>query len=1043
MTTLDQKPMNILVNGVENVDNNLEEKSGITSGNGITGGDGITSGDGNSLEDGKLEKNEIEIVADAEDNQAYDTEIVITHDGNPPRKRSKVSRACDSCRRKKIRCNAEYSSSLQKVTKICNNCMKNDENCTFSRTPLKRGPSKGYIRDLEEKLDSSKSKDTFPQSQSQSQFNSSLHPLHHQPLPFPLNHLKPVSSPGNTSPIILPPLVGYGSKILPPKLAQNSTSSSTLTLNGLATNNQTPTNNSNPSSPRSSAITGLLNTENPSFKNSSPPIQGPFWKVPYEMPVSSSRKSSIPTNNVSVANNATPNYSLGSSRRKFSIDSISSTSTNGSRLPSLKRSVSINSDLISDSDSEDFYSVKSNMTSSTSLAIPLGHYRTSSASFRQSQSSSPRNSVSSMLSLTGRINKNLNIQSNSSGSSAFPSPVQSSAMLANPQAQPQFSAVYQNQIPPYAQQYQQPQHPGQHFYPPQPPFQQFPPQFLQQFPPQYANPQVPPPIAAQPYQGPGTFSKIPVATLEENLNKYYATFHACFPILPFDSSHLLYLTENINRSEDSRDIHIVELFNLALNNLNNFKETPINSKIQLFISFLSIYPFNNFDIALNDTNLVFFFSGLILLNYAILLNGDIYSLGISATMSIFNDFKVLENFNDLVHEVERSPNNSVIDCDNIKLYLPKVYFCLTIIDNLYAISFGIQKVVYNNELVKFLNSNIAYLLPTETVVHGIDIKPGVDIFKSSSVFNDLILARDQTFINADSKVNVVFNIPTGNDFSYHFLKLISEKFELKKYLVEINQFLTNATESGDIDELNENLLDYNFKLVRIVKRFSSIIINFANYSSTSTTAVNSSSPTNSDTSISTANGTPDKISTNNTNNMAGISPTSSSTAVSKQGESVLINPLLNISIAQLFKVTKLNKLIIDSLISFFYAQKNTDNHGSDLLNRCLKINNDLSISFNLLNLNLVNLHLGSVASNMIRKKLVAYKFNFDVQHITNGSNQLNLKNTFNLWKNEIQNNIIPFVEKENVEGWLREASSGVHWVEFMRSTSNYEVSENF
>lgn len=892
MTTLDHKPV-ILASPVENDD---DDKNG--------------------------DKPE-EIAEDS-----YNADTVNPQEGNPPRKRSKVSRACDSCRRKKTRCNAEYSSSLQKVTKLCNNCIKNDENCTFSRTPLKRGPSKGYIRDLEEKLDSSKSKDYPPQ-----QYNTSLYPLHHQPLPFPpQNHLKPVPPSANASPIILPPLVGYASK-LPSKIVSNSSVSASTTT--IPNSVLTPTTNSNPSSPRSSAITGLLNTENPNFKNASPPIQGPFWKVPYEMPASSSRKTSI--SNV----NPIPN----TARRRSSIDSVSSTSTTGSRLPSLKRSVSINSDIVSNSDSEDFYSVKSNVSSSASLALPMGHQRSASANIRQSQSSSPRNSVLSLLSLNGRINKNLHIQTNST--SIVPSPVQSTAL-------PQFSSCYQNQVPPYAQHYQQPHHYPQYMPP------QYPPQY-----PQY-NPQAPP----QQYQ----YKTTP---LETNLNHYYSTFHPCFPILPFNPAHIIALVGNTNRNDDSRDIHIVELFNLALQNLINYKETPINAKIHLLSNFLSIYPFNNFDIELNDTILIFYFSGLVLLNYAILLNGDIYSLGISATMAIYNDFKVLENFNDLVHEIERSPSKSFIDFDNIKLYLPKLYFCLSIIDNMYALSFGVQKAI-NNELVKFLNSNVGYLMPSENFVHGINIKP--EIFRNSSVFSNLVLARDQTFMGTPV-IDVALN-PTSNDFSYHFLKLIYEKFELKKYLIEINQFF--AMDSTD-DDLNESLLDYNFKLIRIVKRFSNIIINFANYISTSTT----SSPGNSEISL-------DK------------SPNSS------PAKPEPINPLLNISIAQLFRATKTNKLIIDSLITFFHAHQ--ANNGTDLMSRCLKINNDLSISFNLLNLNLVHLQLGSVAANMTRKKLLAYKFNFDVQHLTNGG--VDPKNAFHLWRNEIQNIIIPFINKENVEGWL-------------------------
>lgn len=59
-----------------------------------------------------------------------------------PRKRSKTSRACDECRRKKIRCD---SSELNHEPPLCTNCKRLSVFCMFSREPQKRGPSKGYV----------------------------------------------------------------------------------------------------------------------------------------------------------------------------------------------------------------------------------------------------------------------------------------------------------------------------------------------------------------------------------------------------------------------------------------------------------------------------------------------------------------------------------------------------------------------------------------------------------------------------------------------------------------------------------------------------------------------------------------------------------------------------------------------------------------------------------------------------------------------------------------------------------------------------------
>jgi hypothetical protein len=57
----------------------------------------------------------------------------------PPRKRSKVSRACDECRRKKVKCDAQTDTGEMP----CSNCKRGNFECLFSRIPQKRGPSKG------------------------------------------------------------------------------------------------------------------------------------------------------------------------------------------------------------------------------------------------------------------------------------------------------------------------------------------------------------------------------------------------------------------------------------------------------------------------------------------------------------------------------------------------------------------------------------------------------------------------------------------------------------------------------------------------------------------------------------------------------------------------------------------------------------------------------------------------------------------------------------------------------------------------------------
>ncbi|KAI9736562.1 MAG: Glucose-responsive transcription factor [Claussenomyces sp. TS43310] len=75
-------------------------------------------------------------------------QYTLEDENTAPRKRSKVSRACDECRRKKIRCDATSESGEEQ----CSNCKRVGTRCQFSRVPMKRGPSKGYIKELADRL---------------------------------------------------------------------------------------------------------------------------------------------------------------------------------------------------------------------------------------------------------------------------------------------------------------------------------------------------------------------------------------------------------------------------------------------------------------------------------------------------------------------------------------------------------------------------------------------------------------------------------------------------------------------------------------------------------------------------------------------------------------------------------------------------------------------------------------------------------------------------------------------------------------------------
>ncbi|KAM5346479.1 hypothetical protein ACJ41O_009484 [Fusarium nematophilum] len=80
------------------------------------------------------------------------TDPMVSHAMAVPR--SKVSRACDECRRKKIKCDAQSDTGETP----CSSCARSAIRCLFSRVPQKRGPSKGYIKELADRIHSIENK---------------------------------------------------------------------------------------------------------------------------------------------------------------------------------------------------------------------------------------------------------------------------------------------------------------------------------------------------------------------------------------------------------------------------------------------------------------------------------------------------------------------------------------------------------------------------------------------------------------------------------------------------------------------------------------------------------------------------------------------------------------------------------------------------------------------------------------------------------------------------------------------------------------------
>ena len=181
----------------------------------ITARDAIESHPHESLGDNQGQQDTTKSSA----NELQQTSSASTSGSGPSgRRRVKASRACDQCRKRKIKC--DYNDEKG----ICTNCSKNGEKCTFDRVPLKRGPSKGYTRS-----------DSRSRSRSTSFSNDTNNKSGNNTSKYNQDFASPSS---RNSSILLPPLAQY--------LPQSSGSM------------------------------------NPNGSNNNPPLgQQQFWKVPY------------------------------------------------------------------------------------------------------------------------------------------------------------------------------------------------------------------------------------------------------------------------------------------------------------------------------------------------------------------------------------------------------------------------------------------------------------------------------------------------------------------------------------------------------------------------------------------------------------------------------------------------------------------------------------------------------------------------------------------------------------------------------------------
>ncbi|OBA19054.1 hypothetical protein METBIDRAFT_17261, partial [Metschnikowia bicuspidata var. bicuspidata NRRL YB-4993] len=348
---------------------------------------------------------------------------------------------------------------------------------------------------------------------------------------------------------------------------------------------------------------------------------------------------------------------------------------------------------------------------------------------------------------------------------------------------------------------------------------------------------------------------------------------------------------------------------------------------------------------------------------------------ISLAHGAFTDFKVLQTFKHLspsrIQELHR---------DDIQLYLPRLYLCLRIIDDCHALAWGTQ-----SQVPKYSNFLLASLTPTfPQKQFNLQFLENVELGNLFGMLEDM-KCEEMFFERPRSKKSPSVS-SLGERFSNSSSALIlfslqKDKYELFDFASEICSFFENHLRIDYEDEYTkDHIQDYQLKTSRLVKKLSQSILNFARHVS---------------------------------NNESQLS---------SHGEIDQISPFFNISFGQSFRLIKISKEFLESLV---------ENAGdNEIISRCIKIIKDLSHATTLLstklnisstgNESVSSVHLVACGPGVMTAQIISRKLEiYDLTFRNTISIQLNKadKKSIETWRDDFLKTSKSLVYSEDMDGW--------------------------
>lgn len=444
-----------------------------------------------------------------------------------------------------------------------------------------------------------------------------------------------------------------------------------------------------------------------------------------------------------------------------------------------------------------------------------------------------------------------------------------------------------------------------------------------------------------------------VDSLENNIQKYYSSFHSSFPILYFDEARTYALVRNRPSLVKSS---LCESLNLSLHCLIYFKQISLQEKIQVLLGIIAQYPFQG---VAEDGCVALLFTSLLAVNYSIFLNGDHYLSGLTALMSMLHEFRILDRMQQACDAAKAK--GEVPDCDDNVLLLPRHCFCLAILDGLYALQRGIdQSGNFSSGRMARMPLYMESLLPTNDQLSSHAARK---LFQTHTYIQEALKQRD-SFETQPLELSLA-HISDEEDLASQFASLIGLKHQLINYLLNMD-VTAKAIISNSLSEARiESLYDDITKLLRCLRLI--------------TLALKKSKAV-----------------------LMSFSPN-------------VYHPLFNISVGQLYKLTKVIGDIVRLVHQLCVICPNQSGHSfADFSARCENVKSELSHVEADPDLKQFAPWVGAVAFNTIMENASPRQ----VLSELNNSLPQSFDVTAEHWAHYILEQVLPFFKSEAYKGWL-------------------------